>query len=134
MQIAERDVELELPIASPWSPVLIETLRDNIGSKMNALVNRGAPRDFTDIRAVISAGLATVEEVWAVWQQKNPDLDQTSAKLQVLNHLESIELRRPLDRVPIEQRAETMAGRQWLREVLLDCPPVQELDSDEFEL
>jgi hypothetical protein len=101
---------------------------------MNALVSRGAPRDFTDIRAVIISSLATVKEVWELWQQKNLGLDPSLSKLQVLNHLESIELRRPLDRLPVEQRAETAAARQWFREILLDCAPGQETEQDELEL
>src|SRR4051812_21629165 len=59
-QIAVRSVGLEEPVESAWPPVLIETLADNIASKMNALVGRGAPRDFTDIRHVVTEGLITI--------------------------------------------------------------------------
>lgn len=52
-QIAIRSVQLEPPRPSAWRPLLIETVADNIGSKMNALVDRGSPRDFTDIRHVV---------------------------------------------------------------------------------
>ena len=54
-QIAIRSVELEPPVPSPWPPILIETLADNIGAMMNALVDRGAPRDFTDIKRLVDA-------------------------------------------------------------------------------
>ena len=123
VQIGERDVELDPPIPSPWSPVLIETLRDNIGAKMNALVNRGAPRDFVDIRAVVTAGIASIDEVWDLWQQKSLGLDSVAARQQVLNHLESIELRRPLNQVAVERREATASSRQWFREEFLGCPP-----------
>lgn len=65
-QIAPRTVELERPIGrrgSPWSPIPIETLADNVGAKMNALVNRGAPRDFVDIYTVVTSDIVTVEEL-----------------------------------------------------------------------
>ena len=52
-QIAVRDVALDAPQASPWAPILIETLRDNLGSKMNALVSRAPRRDFLDIQKAV---------------------------------------------------------------------------------
>ena len=58
-QISLRDTTLEDPLVSAWPPLLIETLRDNIGSKMNALVNRGAPRDLLDIFRVVQDRLVT---------------------------------------------------------------------------
>jgi hypothetical protein len=61
-QIAVRSVALEPPLQSPWPPVLIETLTDNIGSKMNALVDRGSPRDFTDVKRVVDAGFTPIEQ------------------------------------------------------------------------
>ena len=39
---------------------------------MNALVNRGAPRDFLDIHAVVEADLLTPARCWELWQAKNP--------------------------------------------------------------
>ncbi len=45
---------LEDSIESAWAPIKIKTLRDNVGAKMNALVGRGAPRDFIDIAAAIA--------------------------------------------------------------------------------
>src|SRR6266700_950169 len=36
-QIAFRSVGLEEPLPSAWPPILIETLADNVGAKMNAL-------------------------------------------------------------------------------------------------
>jgi hypothetical protein len=65
VQIAPRTIELEEPIGrdrSPWAPILIEALADNVGAKMNALVNRGAPRDFLDVYTVVTASLATGDE------------------------------------------------------------------------
>lgn len=123
VQVAERDVELEPPIPSPWTPIQIETLRDNLASKMTALVKRGAPRDFRDVQAVVNSGVATVAELWEIWQLKNPKRDVNNAKLEALHHLESISLRRPLEQLPTEQQVATAQARQWLRETLLGCCP-----------
>ena len=71
-QIALRTIFLEEPLPSAWTPILIETLDDNIASKMNALVDRGAPRDFLDIQRVIDEGLASVQTCWDLWGKKNP--------------------------------------------------------------
>jgi hypothetical protein len=57
-QIALRSLELEPPEPSQWQPILIESLADNVGSKMNALVQRGAARDFLDIREVVIRRIA----------------------------------------------------------------------------
>jgi hypothetical protein len=118
-QIAVRDVALEPPLQSPWGLIQIETLCDNIGSKMNALVNRGAPRDFIDIKALVDHHLATVADLWALWKAKNPDLDLVLARKQVGHHLASIEMRRPLETLPVLQQAPTQKARQWFRENLV---------------
>ena len=55
-QIASRTLRLEPSVPSPWPPLLIETFVDNVASKMNALVQRGATRDFTDTRQLVTAG------------------------------------------------------------------------------
>lgn len=121
VQIAPRSVELEEPIGrdgSPWTPIPIETLADNIGAKMNALVNRGAPRDFLDVYTVVSAGLATVEDCWAWWQRKNEAVAVDLAKAQVLRHLAAIELRQPMEQIPAEERGHVAQRRRWFRESL----------------
>jgi predicted nucleotidyltransferase component of viral defense system len=125
VQIAERTVELDPPITSPWPPIPIETLRDNLASKMNALVARGAPRDFRDVYEVVRADLATITECWELWQAKNADLRVDLAKAQVVKHLESIALRRPLGQLGDRERAEAQALRQWVLNDLvsgLDLP------------
>jgi len=122
VQIADRDIELAKPVPGPWHPVRIESLRDNIASKITALVDRGAPRDFTDIRAVITANIVSIDETWAIWQQRNPRLDVEQAKAQVLKHLESIAARRPLETLAPEQRGAVGEARRWFREELTRDP------------
>jgi hypothetical protein len=119
-QIAPRTIELDPPLVdrSPWAPIPMETLRDNIGSKMTALVGRGAPRDFQDVYALTRAGLVTIEEAWGIWEAKNPGLDVDAAKAQVLKRIESIELRRPIESVPTELRDTVAESRRWVREEL----------------
>lgn len=121
VQIAPRSVELEQPVggeASPWRPIAIETLVDNVGAKMNALVNRGAPRDFLDVYTVVTAGLVTADECWNWWRGKNPKLDIRLAKAQVVKHLAAIELRQPLHRLQEPERQRVDERRRWFRAVL----------------
>lgn len=121
VQVAQRTVELDPPIESPWPPIPIETLRDNLASKMNALVARGAPRDFRDVYEVVQAGLATVPECWDLWQAKNPDIRIDRARAQVVKHLESIAGRRPLDQLLERERPAAEALRRWVRRELTGC-------------
>ncbi len=119
-QISVRSVELEPPVASAWPPIFIETLADNVASKMNALVDRGAPRDFTDIKHVIDEGLVTVEGAWNLWCRKNAGGPSEAAKQKVLLHLAGLEGRRPLasirDGAERERARET---REWFRREFL---------------
>jgi hypothetical protein len=119
-QIAPRNVELRSAAVTEWAPILIESLEDTGGSKMNALVNRGAPRDFLDINAVVVRRVASVEQCWHWWREKNPSADPTQAKVQVLHHLEALEQRRPIEAIAdSEERARARAMREWIRNVLL---------------
>ena len=122
-QIAVRSVELERPQTSAWPPILIETFVDNVASKMNALVDRGSPRDFTDIHQLVQAGLIQPEICWQLWERKNPDAGTSdSAKTKVLLHLQSLEQRRPLGSIidnADKQRASTV--RHWFKEIF--CKP-----------
>lgn len=122
-QIAARTVELEPPRNSPWKPILIESLADNVGAKMNALVQRGAPRDFLDIREVVTRGVASVEQCWDWWSRKNPGIDVRLARAQALRHLEALEQRRPIDAIGDPQdRGAARRAREWIRRALLGVP------------
>lgn len=103
----------------------IETLRDNLASKMDALVARGAPRDFSDVYEVVQAGLATVSELWDHWHAKNPDTPIDRARAQVVKHIESIAARRPLDQVPEHERPAAEALRRWARTDLTAHPDLR---------
>lgn len=119
-QIATRSVEIDPPLPSPWPPIQIETLADNLGAKMNALVNRGSPRDFTDIARVVDAGLVSAEECWALWNRKNPSETVAVGKQKVMLQLELLERRRPLDSIEDPAQRETAARlRAWFRSHLI---------------
>jgi len=116
-QVAVRSVELEPPQASAWPPILIETLTDNVASKMNALVDRGAPRDFTDIFQVVSAGLMRSSACWDLWVRKNVGQAPELGKQKVMVHLAGLEQRRPLSSITEDAEKERAASlRRWFRE------------------
>lgn len=119
-QIAVRSIAVEAAVPSAWPPLRIETLADNVGAKMNALVNRGAPRDFGDIHAVCSAGLLTPGRCWELWQAKNPGGSVEAARRNLLLHLSALDARRPLETiVDTSARDRARQVRGWFREVFL---------------
>jgi len=119
-QIAVRTITLEAPEPSAWPPILIETLADTVGSKMNALVDRGAPRDFTDIHRLVQGGVVGAESCWAWWNRKNPGRTMEEGMQKIQLHLAALELRRPLDSISIPVDRESAATlRGWFRGVFL---------------
>ena len=129
-QVAVRSVQIEDPIASPWGRFPIETLDDNIASKMQALVARGAPRDFVDIKAVVDAGLISAARCWELWVAKDPGIEVDDARLRVRSHLERIEARMPIDRVPAERRADARGLRAWFRDEFTADPGKDRRESE----
>ena len=119
-QISVRTVRLAPYLPSPWPPVQIESLPDNVGSKMNALVQRGAPRDFADVRQLVESGLVNAADCWDAWARKNPDLDPRDARMEVARHLQELEKRRPLASITdAEQRQRAAAVRAWFQKEFL---------------
>lgn len=125
VQIAKRDKYLEEPALSVWN-VPIETLKDNIGSKMKALINRGTPRDFLDIFKICTEGKATPEECWdiatqAILPQVEPGSDKTNpkatnqiiqqGKAEITRHLLQLESRRPLPPASPDEPEQTRNAR-----------------------
>jgi hypothetical protein len=120
-QIATRSVELQHPVDSPWPPILIETFADTAGSKMNALVDRGSPRDFLDIRAIVEHGLLKPPDCWGLWEKKNPGQSSQAARQKVLLHLAALELRRPLEAITSpEDREQARLTRAWFKREFLE--------------
>jgi hypothetical protein len=124
-QIAGRSAQLEPSSLAPWADVLLDSFADLVASKMVALVERGAPRDFRDIHALCQASLTTPSECWALWRQRQQlagsDTDGTRAQLAVQTHLARITVHRPLEQITDpQQRAEAERVRSWFTGVFLD--------------
>jgi len=115
-QISSRTQYIDAPLAAAWTPILIETLRDNVASKMTALVERGAPRDLLDIYQLCTNQVLSVPECWMLWTEKNPGRDVHDGRLKVLFHVERLELQRPLGKIERpEERDGAAAVRDWFK-------------------
>lgn len=125
-QIAARSAQLAAPERLPWADVSLDSLTDLIASKMTALVERGAPRDFRDIYAACDNGLTSVRECWALWaerqQKAGGDADRNRARLAVETHLARIARHRPLEAISdMTQRGEAADVRSWFEKELLNA-------------
>lgn len=119
-QISQRTHYLEQPVPAEWLPLCIETLRDNVASKMTALVERGAPRDLRDIHELCQQGITSISECWEMWQHKNPQRQAPEGPEKVLFYIEKLELMRPVEKLPPMDRPQAAALRSWYRDVF--CP------------
>lgn len=123
-QIARRSAQLAESVKADWVQVPVDSLDDILASKMVALVERGAPRDFRDIYVACTDGLVTAEKCWELWQERQKrsgsDTDMQRARLAVETHLERIALQRPLDGIEDDDaRAKAATTREWFREVFV---------------
>ncbi|HEX9941849.1 MAG TPA: nucleotidyl transferase AbiEii/AbiGii toxin family protein [Thermoanaerobaculia bacterium] len=119
-QIAARSVQLEPFNTLPWTDVPLDSFPDLVASKMVALVERGAPRDFRDLYALCHAGLTTPPECWQLWKQRQQgagsDDDPHRARLAVETHLARISRHRPLEEIADpHQKAEAERVRFWFK-------------------
>jgi hypothetical protein len=125
-QIAERSAQLEPSSTLPWADVAIDSLPDLVASKMVALVERGAPRDFRDVYALCHSGLMTAQQCWTLWALRQrraaSDIDRDRARLAVETHLARIAQQRPLHTIAdLAKRAEAERVRAWFSKELLDA-------------
>jgi len=126
-QVARRSARLAPAVPSPWG-IPLDDLSDIVASKMVALVERGAPRDFRDIHAVCAGGLLTAGACWDLWRRRVEASgiapDTARARLAVETHLSRIEQQRPLDGIADpERRAAAEALRTWFRKEFLSALP-----------
>lgn len=117
-QVAVRSAQLVPTTILPWADVALDSLPDLVASKMVALVERGAPRDFLDIFTLCQAGLETPAECWRLWRERQQragsDADPHRARLAVETHLARIARHRPLDQLADpDQKAEAERLRTW---------------------
>jgi predicted nucleotidyltransferase component of viral defense system len=123
-QIARRSAELHSPISSPWGDVQLDTLDDLIASKMNALIERGAPRDFLDIHTLCQRNLCDVARCWQLWAERQhlsgDNADRQRAMLAVQTHIIRLEQARPLVEIANpEQRSSAEQVREWFKKEFL---------------
>jgi len=121
-QVATRSAQLEEPVVGLWpGGIGVDTLDELIASKMRALVERGAPRDFRDIHAVCSAGLCSARRCWELWGARQrlagEDADSVRARKAIATHLSRLEIARPLDRLADPERREQASRlRAWYQQ------------------
>ncbi len=125
-QIAQRSARLAPPNPAPWTDVLLDSFPDLVASKMVALVERGAPRDFRDIHALCQAGLTDPAQAWQWWRERQQlagsDTDSHRARLAVETHLARITQHRPLVEIADEaERASAEQVRHWFAGEFLDA-------------
>ena len=113
-QISRRTLALDETIPSQWEPVCIETLRDNVASKMMALVQRGAPRDFLDIYHLCNRDVMSMADCWQAFMEKGLGIGIDEAKRKIIARLAMIEASRPLETIqPGEAREQAARVREW---------------------
>ena len=119
-QIAQRSIQLEISQPSVWGDILLDSFEDLVASKMVALVERGAPRDFRDIYTLCLEGITTPTSCWQLWQKRqnlageSPAIER--AKLAIETHLARIEQHRPLNQISDESSRQTAEGvRTWFK-------------------
>jgi hypothetical protein len=125
-QVAQRSAELGPPVSAPWTDVLLDSFPDIVASKMVALVERGAPRDFRDIYALCEAGLTDPAQAWQWWRERQQlagsDTDSHRARLAVETHLARIAQHRPLAEIAdAAERVLAEQVRHWFSGEFLDA-------------
>lgn len=123
-QIGARSARIQESIPAGWIAVPLDSLPDLVASKMVALVERGAPRDFLDIFSICEAGLLSVGECWSLWVRRRSisgdDADLSRAKLAIETHLERIALHRPLERIAdLNEREQARRAREWFNDIFM---------------
>jgi len=118
-QIARRSAKLQPPLSGLWSGgIHVDSFDDLVASKMTALVERGAPRDFLDIYTLCQHRLCDVGQCWKLWTERQQlsgeDADRQRAGLAVQTHLARLEQARPLAKISDpEQRTAAEQLRTW---------------------
>lgn len=118
-QIARRSAELQPPLTDVWpGNIGLDSFDDLLASKMTALVERGAPRDFRDIYVLCQNGYCDLAQCWAVWKTRqqlaNMDADRERATVAICTHLARFAQARPLAAiVNADERTAAEKLRTW---------------------
>lgn len=124
-QIANRSAQLEPSVPTSWAGIMVDAFGDLVASKMMALVERGAPRDFRDIYTLCQSGWTDIARCWELWQKRQQlaasDANVARARLAIETHLARIAQHRPLGQIEDDQqREEAKRLREWfIREFLV---------------
>ena len=124
-QIAHRSAQIDAPIDGVWPGGLgLDSFDELVASKMRALVERGAPRDFRDIHSLCMAGLCSAARCWQLWETRQrlarEDADRARARSAIVTHLSRLAVARPLDRITdAEQREKATGLRAWFQKEFL---------------
>jgi hypothetical protein len=116
---------LREPLPAPWPGGLkLDAFDDLVASKMVALIERGAPRDFLDVFTLCQRGWCDVHHCCKLWQERQEkagdEADSRRARLAIRTHLARIEQTRPLAGIAdTEQRAAAEGLRTWFLEEFL---------------
>ncbi len=117
-QVARKSQRVEAPGPVHWGQLRMETLRENLANKMNALIQRGAPRDIVDVAIVLKSGMLTAADCWSLLVKKRPDLSVLTAQANILKVLNALEARKPLGSIADSQeRTFAAANRATIREL-----------------
>jgi len=123
-QIARRSAQLAEPLLGPWAGIRVDAFVDLVASKMVALVERGAPRDFRDIYMLCRSGRCDVVRCWELWRERRrlagEDADPRRAGLAIRTHLARLEQARPLAQITdLRERSEAERLRTWFTKEFL---------------
>ena len=134
-QIVSRSARLEEPISANWIDVPLDNLADLVASKMVALVERGAPRDFLDIYLLCQGEILSIGECWAFWYKRQSlagsDTDASRVRLAIESLLERITLYRPLEEiVNFGQRKQAQQILNWYSSAFVAVKVPREQDKE----
>jgi predicted nucleotidyltransferase component of viral defense system len=124
-QIANRSAQIDATIEGMWPGGLgLDSFDELVASKMSALVERGAPRDFRDIHSLCEAGLCNAARCWQLWETRQrlarQDADGARARSAIVTHLSRLAVARPLNRITdAEQREKAARLRAWFEKEFL---------------
>lgn len=128
-QIARRSAELRSPTVGLWpGGIGVDSFDDLLASKMTALVERGAPRDFRDIYALCHNGYCDLTGCWSVWETRqklvNAETDRQRATAAICAHLARLAQARPLTQIAdLAERTAAEKLREWFKtEFVRDFP------------
>lgn len=123
-QIASRTRQLAPYIESSWGGIRIESLEDNVASKMSAFVDRGVGRDFADVYQLHNRLGWSASDLWQLWRRKNPDRELADAQAQARVKFEVLLRSRPLEKIAnVAERNAAAVAREWFQKAMLVYEP-----------